>query len=263
MAEFTVLADGVVLAGDDSGEGVDTVLLHGLTATRDYVVHGSKALQRAGHRVVAYDARGHGQSGGADDYSYAALARDLEAVMDDRGIDQALLAGASMGAHTLVRFTLDHPDRVRAAVIITPAFDPDSTAVDDRWRRLSDGLRTDGVEGFVAATDLASLPEQWRPTVERVIRSRMAAHGDLGALADALDAVPRSRPFESWAELGDFDAPSIVVVSRDEADPEHPQRIGDRYAATIRGSQSVSEPLGESPLAWQGGRLARLIADAA
>src|SRR5919112_1582631 len=38
------------------------VLCHGITATRRYVLHGSKALPRAGHRVVVYDARGHGES---------------------------------------------------------------------------------------------------------------------------------------------------------------------------------------------------------
>jgi pimeloyl-ACP methyl ester carboxylesterase len=51
------------LALDDSGgDGVPVVLLHGLTATRRYVVMGSNALQRGGRRVVAYDARGHGES---------------------------------------------------------------------------------------------------------------------------------------------------------------------------------------------------------
>lgn len=262
MAEFTVLGDGVVLSGDDTGEGVDTVLLHGLTATRNYVVHGSKALQRAGHRVVAYDARGHGRSSAADDYGYAALAADLEAVMDDRGIDRAVLAGASMGAHTLVRFALLRPDRVRALVIITPAFDPDAAPSAGRWERLAEGLRTGGVEGFVAATDFASLPEDRRLTVERVIRARMGEHADLAAVADALDAVPRSRPFESWADLAEIDVPSVVVGSRDEVDPEHPLRLAARYAHAIPGTRSVSEPPGESPLAWQGGRLARLIAEA-
>jgi pimeloyl-ACP methyl ester carboxylesterase len=47
---------------EDTGEGAPVVLLHGLTATHRYVVMGSRALERSGHRVVAYDARGHGAS---------------------------------------------------------------------------------------------------------------------------------------------------------------------------------------------------------
>ena len=46
------------LAIEDVGEGQPVVLLHGLTATNRYVVHGSRSLERSGHRVVDYDARG-------------------------------------------------------------------------------------------------------------------------------------------------------------------------------------------------------------
>src|ERR671919_3083120 len=127
----------------DAGEGTPVVLLHGLTATRRYVVMGSRALQRSGHRVLAYDARAHGKSGPApdpDDYGYGRLSRDLLAVLDARDIERAVLAGASMGAHTLVAFALAHPDRVSALVIMTPAYDPEAERRFDRWDALSQGL---------------------------------------------------------------------------------------------------------------------------
>src|SRR2546423_2128946 len=76
----------------DAGEGTPVVLLHGLTATHRYVVMGSRALERSGHRVIAYDARGHGRSEPAEPYDYEALAADLERVMDERGIERAVLA---------------------------------------------------------------------------------------------------------------------------------------------------------------------------
>src|SRR5689334_17457850 len=100
MAEIAVDSAGVQLAGDDAGEGIPVVLLHGLTATRRYVVMGSRSLERSGHNVIAYDARGHGRSSPApvpDAYSYDDLGRDLIAVLDDREIERAVLAGASMG----------------------------------------------------------------------------------------------------------------------------------------------------------------------
>jgi pimeloyl-ACP methyl ester carboxylesterase len=50
----------------DAGEGIPVVLLHGLTATHRYVVMGSRSLERSGHRVIAYDARGHGRSDPAE-----------------------------------------------------------------------------------------------------------------------------------------------------------------------------------------------------
>src|SRR5271166_2296690 len=101
--------DGVALAGERDGEGTPVVLLHGLTATRRYVVMGSSALPGAGHEVVAYDARGHGRSDPApvrEAYSYEDLGSDLLAVLDSLGISRAVLAGASMGAHTAIGVAL-------------------------------------------------------------------------------------------------------------------------------------------------------------
>jgi pimeloyl-ACP methyl ester carboxylesterase len=252
------------LAGDDAGEGTPVVLLHGLSATRRYVVMGSKNLERGGHRVIAYDARGHGKSEPADDYGYEALAGDLRAVLDDRGIDRAVLAGASMGAHTLVRFALEHPDRAAALVIITPAYDPDTPESGlDRWDALARGLREGGVDGFIAAYGEPKVPEAFRQTITTVLRQRLSAHDHSEAVADALEQVPRSHAFASWDALARLALPVTVVASRDEADPEHPYATGRRYAEAIPGARLVSEEPGKSPLAWQGGQLSRVIAETA
>jgi pimeloyl-ACP methyl ester carboxylesterase len=264
MSEFAVQSGGVGLSGEEAGEGVPVVLLHGLTATRRYVVMGSRALERSGHRAVLYDARGHGRSAPAPEpgaYGYPVLAADLEAVLDDRGIDRAVLAGASMGAHTIVRLALDHGDRVAGLVLVTPAYTPEGEHEDlARWDALADGLRSGGVEGFVAAYGDPGVPEAWRETVTKVLRQRLSAHEHPDAVADALRAVPRSRPFEAWDELGELDLPCVVVASRDEADPGHPYAVGERYAAAIPGAELRSEAAGASPLAWQGGQLSGVIA---
>jgi pimeloyl-ACP methyl ester carboxylesterase len=264
MPDFTVRSGGVALSGEEAGDGVPVVLLHGLTATRRYVVMGSRALERSGHRVVLYDARGHGRSTPATepgDYGYPALAADLEAVLDDRGIERAVLAGASMGAHTIVRFALDHGDRVAGVVLVTPAYTPEGEHRDlVRWDALADGLRTGGVDGFVAAYGDPGVPDGWRETVVRVLHQRLSAHDHPDAVADALRAVPRSRAFEEWAELGELELPCVVVASRDETDPGHPYAVGERYAEAIPGAELHSEEPGASPLAWQGGQLSSVIA---
>ena len=260
MSEFKI--DG--LAGEEAGEGTPIALLHGLTATRRYVVMGSKNLERGGHRVVMYDARGHGRSDAGVGYGYGELAGDLLAVLDDRGIDRAVLAGASMGAHTIVRLALEHPERAAALVLITPAFDPDEGERGlERWDALSRGLREGGVDGFLAAYGEPRVPESFRETVKTVLRQRLSAHEHPEAVADALREVPRSRPFESWDALSALDRPVTVVASRDEADPEHPYATGERYAQAIPGARLVSEERGKSPLAWQGGQLSRVIAETA
>jgi len=272
LSELELRSGGVALAGERSGpeQGPAIVLLHGLTATRRYVVMGSTALQRGGLRVLAYDARGHGQSSPAPsrDYGYEHLAADLAAVIGEAGAGPVVLAGASMGAHTALRFALEQPGLVAGLALITPSFLPDARTEGglEGWDALARGLREGGVEGFVRAYDLESVPERWRSTVETVLRQRLAAHQHPSAVADALEVVPRSRPFESLEQLEAIAAPTVVVASRDEADPGHPLAVGEAYAGAIPGAELVVEPAEvppRSPIAWQGGQLSKVLLELA
>jgi len=269
---FEVDAGGVTLSGELAGEGVPVVLLHGLTATRRYVVMGSRSLERSGHLVVSYDARGHGRSAPApesDAYGYELLADDLAAVLDALELPRAVLAGASMGAHTALRLALTRPERVAGLVLITPSFDPAAPRDAESlagWDALARGLREDGVDGFVRAYDFGKVPDAMRATIETVLRQRLAAHEHPLAVADALEAVPRSHPFERTGELAALELPVLVVGSRDEADPGHPLAVAELYAAAIPGAQLLVEDAGpplRSPIAWQGGQLSRAIAELA
>ena len=65
------------------------------------------------------------------------------------------------------------------------------------------------------------------------------------------------------AELGVIDVPVTVVASGDEADPGHPQALGEAYASAIPGARLVTDEPGRSPVAWQGSQLSRLIAEVA
>jgi pimeloyl-ACP methyl ester carboxylesterase len=269
VSERAVAAGEVTLALEEAGEGIPVVLLHGLTGTRRYVVMGSRALERSGHRAIAYDARGHGSSSPAPrpgDYGYVNLARDLEAVLDALDVERPVLAGASMGAHTIARLGLEAPERIAAAVLVTPAFDPgragDAQSL-ARWDALAAGLRNGGVEGFMAAYGDPGVPEAWRETVLTVLRQRLSRHRDLGALADALQATPRSRPFEGWEDVRRLDFPAVVVGSRNEADPGHPLAVAERWAHELPDARFLVEEPGTSPLAWQGAQLSRVIADLA
>ena len=269
MSDFEVQRDGVKLAGEQSGDGPVVVLLHGLTATRRYVVMGSTALQRSGHRVISYDARGHGRSSPAaspEAYGYEELGRDLEAVLDWAQVPRAVLAGASMGAHTLLWLALRRPERVAGLVVITPAYDgpeADDPARLARWDALSQGLRTGGVEGFIEAYGEPDVPPEWRETVIRVIRQRLSQHEHPEAVADALAAVPRSHPFEAISELASITVLTAVVASDDHADPGHPRAVGEAYAAAIGGARLITDEPGKSPVAWQGSQLSKVIAEIA
>jgi pimeloyl-ACP methyl ester carboxylesterase len=74
-------------------------------------------------RLIRYDARGHGQSGGGDeqrDYALESLAEDLLALLDELAIERAVLGGASLGALTAIQAAVFAPDRVDALVVALP-----------------------------------------------------------------------------------------------------------------------------------------------
>ncbi|HZO59253.1 MAG TPA: alpha/beta fold hydrolase [Solirubrobacterales bacterium] len=252
-------------AGDGSAGGPPVVLAHGLTATRRYVVHGSRKLERAGHRVISYDARGHGDSSPAPDraaYRYSDLVTDLEAVLDEREVGRAVLVGASMGAATTLAFALAHPERVAALVQVTPAHlglpqtDPEELA---RWDALAEALEHDGVEGFVRAYGEPPVEPRFRGLIVQAIRQRVERHRHPAAVADALRAVPRSTAFEGVVALEQLSVPTLIVASRDDLDPQHPYEVAQTYAEHIEGAELVSEEPGASPLAWRGAQLSGAI----
>ena len=255
------------LRGESAGEGPPVVLCHGVTATRRYVLHGSKALPRAGYTVVTYDARGHGESDPApvgEGYGYPQLVEDLERVVDaEVGEERFLLGGHSMGAHTAAAYALRHPERLAGLGLIGPTYtgtiEPASL---DYWDGLASALAEEGIDGFVAYIgEKQGIDPRWRDSVERFTRERMLRQEHPEALVEALREVPRSRPFESIEELRALQVPALVVASNDDADPGHPYVTAAAYAEALPAGRLIGEGPGESPLAWQGGKLSRALAD--
>jgi pimeloyl-ACP methyl ester carboxylesterase len=216
--------------------------------------------------VIASDARGHGESDptpAGRGYGYPELVGDLEAVVEaEVGEGRFALAGHSMGAHTAVAYALAHPERLAALVVIGPvyagAISPESI---EYWDGLAAALEEDGIDGFLDYIDrVQGIDPGWRDSVLRFTRERMERHRHLDAVAAALREVPRSRPFGSLPDLETLEVPSLVVASRDDADPGHPYEVAAEYARRLPDAELISEAEGRSPLAWQGGRLSREVA---
>jgi pimeloyl-ACP methyl ester carboxylesterase len=250
------------LAAERAGSGVPLILLHGLTATRRYVLMGSRYLARAGVELIGYDARGHGASSPApsrDAYEYADLVQDLERVVDAIGAP-AVLVGNSMGAATAAAYALQHPEHVSALIQITPGFAGAGREVDELgdWHALADGLERGGVEGFMAAYTPPAEP-RFREAALRFTRQRLERHEHPQAVADALRVVPGSVAFGGLEALRTLEMPALVVGSRDESDPGHPFALAKAYAEQLPHSQFLVEDEGQSPIAWQGAQLSRAI----
>lgn len=116
-------SDGVEIAFIDEGEGFPTLLVHGFGSNHrvNWVATSwLRDLLAARRRVIAFDNRGHGESGKPHDpaaYRMATLAEDARRLLDHLGIGKADVIGYSMGARITASLALAHPERVRSAVL--------------------------------------------------------------------------------------------------------------------------------------------------
>ncbi|GAA1569701.1 hypothetical protein GCM10009804_27650 [Kribbella hippodromi] len=102
-----------VWADHQAGGGVPVVLLDSDSSSWESVLPGL-----TGRRVLRYDVRGCGRSPRPTaDFT---LLGDLEVVLDQLDLQRVVLVGYSMGGSTALAYALEHPDRVRGIVLLSP-----------------------------------------------------------------------------------------------------------------------------------------------
>ena len=110
---YVEVEPGVRVFVQDLGEGEAVVLVPGFGMTHEAWDRQVRVLADAGFRVICVDQRGHGRSdkplGG---YGVDRLARDLVAVLDDRGVESCSLVGWSFGGQVGFRVAVTEPSRV-------------------------------------------------------------------------------------------------------------------------------------------------------
>jgi pimeloyl-ACP methyl ester carboxylesterase len=112
---------------DSFGEGERTlVLIHGLLMNQTMFGRLAPAMAAAGNRVVTIDLLGHGRSdqpGNPFPYSNTQFARQILALLDHLGAEQAVVGGTSLGANVALETAHLAPDRVRGLFVEMPVLD--------------------------------------------------------------------------------------------------------------------------------------------
>jgi pimeloyl-ACP methyl ester carboxylesterase len=115
------------LAYTEFGEGPRTcVLIHGLLLSQKMHRPLAKALAQRGNRVVTLDLLGHGRSARPREmwrYSMSAFGEQVVALLDHLDVDDAVIAGTSLGANTALEVLSLAPERARGTVIEMPVLD--------------------------------------------------------------------------------------------------------------------------------------------
>jgi pimeloyl-ACP methyl ester carboxylesterase len=162
MATVEYEGAGVRLCADEWPGRADrphVLLLHGGGQTRHSWAKTAERLSAAGWPTTALDLRGHGDSEWGDDYSLDAFVADVLAVLRE----PAVLVGASLGGMTSLLLAGEHPERVRALVLVDIVVNAERAGV----ARILDFMSAhlDGFATLEAAADAiaAYTPNRRRP----------------------------------------------------------------------------------------------------
>jgi non-heme chloroperoxidase len=114
-----------------AGEGIPVVFIHGAFAdARIWDMQWQYFMSK--YRVLRYDLRGHGRTGGSDldQYSMETYADDLEALMTALDIQSPIICGLSWGGSIAQAHTVKHPGQAKALVLAGSAVAIDLTSRD-------------------------------------------------------------------------------------------------------------------------------------
>jgi pimeloyl-ACP methyl ester carboxylesterase len=209
------IVDGRAVGYDDVGTGVAVLFLHGFPHDRSLWSPQLGALAVPA-RTIAMDLRGFGEStaGGTGDVD--GYADDAAALLDQLGIDRAVITGLSMGGYAALAFWRRHRARVRALVLCDTRATADSDTGRDARLEMQELVRERGstavanqmITGMVGRTTREKNPE----LVDEL--HRMMSLAPVQGIVDALDAL-RLRP-DSTPTLATIDVPTLIVVGDED-----------------------------------------------
>lgn len=222
----------------DIGGGTPLVLVHAFPLSSAMWLAQREGLA-ARFRVLTPDMRGFGGSPlGADEPSVDAMADDVAALLDTKGIDRAIIGGHSMGGYVALAFCRRHPDRALGAVLANTKATVDTAEA--REGRLRTAERIDA-EGNVGVLLEELLPKLVGPTT---MRQRALVYGRVRGLVQSAPPAAAAwaqramaaRP-DSSGVLRNSDVPTLIV--RGEQDSLIPPDEADALAALMPKSEVV------------------------
>jgi pimeloyl-ACP methyl ester carboxylesterase len=238
--------NGIDLYYETAGSGPPLVLAHGFGCglrSWDPQVDGLAA----DHRVVTYDARGHGISGApaeAAAYSQGTAVEDLRQLLVHLGLARAAVGGLSMGANVALTFALVHPAVVTALVVAdVGAGSDDPAAWQATTRAWAAAAERGGMEAFadlLCADPLIARYADRDPAALRTMRACLMTHRARGVAHTAREVLGKRPPvYRLEPGLRTLGVPTLLVVGEDDG----PCRDVHRFlAATIPGAEDVVLP---------------------
>ncbi len=206
---------------EDRGAGQPVVLIHGFPLSGRSWEKQAFALLDAGFRVITYDRRGFGDSSQpTTGYDYDTFAADLDRLMTELDLQDAILAGFSMGTGEVTRYLGTYgSERVSRAVLIgvVPPFllkddgNPEGALTQADVDGLVSAIRTDRLAYLSAFyADFYNLDELLGTRIsDEVVRDSWNVAAGASPVATA--ACPPTWITDFRGDLPKIDVPTLVV----------------------------------------------------
>lgn len=227
-----------------AGAGPALVFSHGLTGKMENARELIGTVP--GYRNVFWDARGHGETspaGPVSGFAFDVFARDLAALLAHLEIQRAVVGGVSMGAGVSTRFAIRYPDRVRALILVRPAWLTESLPeglelmpeVAAHMERLGPEK---GCEAFVQSAAYQALLGR-QPETAKALREQFFAESTFERRG-RLTGIPCDAPIQSWSEVENLRIPALVIGN--EPDYVHPISFARAWAERLPLGRFVRVP---------------------
>ena len=240
---FLEREDGTRLRCIVAGTGSPIVFAHGYGASAKEWNVMTRYLLAAGHRVISFDQRGHGQSTiGQDGIGSLQMAGDYKAILDHFEVTDGILVGHSMGGFLMIVFLLHHPEVVRDRLkggLIMASFAGDVNK-NNAQNKFQIPLIKSGVLSNLVSSDLFGYPfgaslvgDVKDPAMIRVFLDEFLKQNH-----NKLVPILRALVVESYYDrLHEIDLPTTVVVGT--MDKTTPPFHTDDLASGIRAAKLV------------------------
>jgi pimeloyl-ACP methyl ester carboxylesterase len=207
----------VALHVRESGSGRPLVLLHAFPLSSAMWLAQREGLAE-GNRVLTPDLRGFGGSVlGEDEPSLDAMADDVAALLDDRGLDRVVLGGLSMGGYVAMAFLRRHAERVAALVLADTKAGADPEPARENRERIASLVAADAESTVlvdeVLPTLLGETTRANRPLV--VGRVKALVQAAPGAAVAWAQRAMAARP-DSLETLRAVQVPTLVVAGEED-----------------------------------------------
>jgi pimeloyl-ACP methyl ester carboxylesterase len=159
----TAQINGTTIAfSDTGGSGPAVILSHGYLM--DHTMFDSQvAVLKDDYRVITWDERGFGGTHAPGEFTYWDSAKDVLALMDYLGIENAVVGGMSQGGYLSLRTALTAPKRVRALILIDTQAGPEDASKVEPYHQLMAAWNAHGsksVQDIIAGIILG--PGSWQ-----------------------------------------------------------------------------------------------------